>query len=204
MRRMQSEQEPPRPRPGQQARQRKVDQQMQDAKAAMRSIYRQLASALHPDREPDAAERERKTVLMGQANAAYERGDLTTLLRLQLQANRMDEDSISRLADEKLAELTLLLKEQVASLEQELAIAEQRLGDELGVAVSARMNEPLLQLRLKLLQNDLADTLLVMQHDLERVRDEAELKRWLREQAALARKQERDDASLLMQFGGFY
>ena len=36
----------------------------QDAKAALRSIYRQLASALHPDREPDPVERERKSALM--------------------------------------------------------------------------------------------------------------------------------------------
>ncbi|HEY0916199.1 MAG TPA: hypothetical protein VGE22_15115, partial [Solimonas sp.] len=204
MRQMQSEQEVPRPRPAQAARQRKAEQQVQGAKATMRSIYRQLASALHPDREPDPAERERKTALMGQANAAYERRDLTTLLRLQVQANQMDEAGIARLADEKLAELSLLLRDQVAALEQELATEEQRLGDELGVPLSARMSEAVVQLRLTLLQNDLADTLLVMQRDLELVRDEAQLKRWLREQAALARKQEREDASLIMQFGGFY
>ena len=203
MRQMDAEQAP-RSRRSQAAKPRKADQQMQDAKAVMRGIYRQLASALHPDREPDPAERERKTVLMGQANAAYERGDLTTLLRLQLQANPMDEASLSRMAEDKLAELTLLLKSQVATLEQELAFAELRLGDELGIPVSARMSEVVLKLRLTLLQNDLAETLLVMQRDLELVRDDAELKRWLREQAALARRQERDDASLLMQFGGFY
>ena len=43
-----------------------------------------------------------------------------------------------------------------------------------------------------------------MKHVVERVRVEAEPTRWMREQPALGRKQERDDASLLMQFGGFY
>lgn len=185
------------------ARQRKADQHAQDAKAAMRAIYRQLASALHPDRETDPVERERKSALMGQANAAYERGDLTTLLRLQLQAQQVDEASIARMADEKLAALSLLLKEQVAVLEHEVAVAEMRLGDELGVMVSASMKEPLLAMLLQRLRHEMAETVEAMQYDLERVRDDAELKRWLREQAALARQQERAEAKM-MQFGGFY
>ncbi len=185
------------------ARQRKANQHAQDAKAAMRAIYRQLASALHPDRETDPAERERKSALMGQANAAYERGDLTTLLRLQLQAQQVDEASIARMADEKLAALSLLLKEQVAVLEHELAAAEMRLSEELGVMVSASMKAPVLAFQLQRLRDEMAETVDIMQEDLERVRDDAELKRWLREQAALARQQEREEA-MLMQFGGFY
>ena len=85
------------------ARQLKAQEQAQDAKAALRSIYRQLASALHPDREPDPVERERKSALMSQANAAYERGDLTALLQLQLQAEQVDEAHIAQMADDKLA-----------------------------------------------------------------------------------------------------
>lgn len=185
------------------AKQRKADQHAQDAKAAMRAIYRQLASALHPDRETDPAERERKSALMGQANAAYERGDLTTLLRLQLQAQQVDEASIGRMADEKLAALSLLLKEQVAVLEHEVAVAEMQLSDELGLMVSASMKAPILAMRLQRLRDEMAETVDIMQQDLERVRDDAELKRWLREQAALARQQEREEA-LLMQFGRFY
>lgn len=185
------------------ARQRKADQHAQDAKAAMRAIYRQLASARHPDRETDPAERERKSALMGQANAAYERGDLTTLLRLQLQAQQVNEASIARMADEKLAALSLLLKEQVAVLEHEVAVAEMRLSDELGVMVSASMKAPVLAVQLQHLRHEMAETVDIMQQDLERVRDDAELKRWLREQAALARQQEREEA-MLMRFGSFY
>ncbi|MFX4717623.1 molecular chaperone DnaJ, partial [Acinetobacter baumannii] len=88
------------------------------------SIYRQLASALHPDREPDPVERERKSALMSQANAAYERGDLTALLQLQLQAAQVDEAHIAQMADDKLAALSLLLKDQVKTLEGELGDAE--------------------------------------------------------------------------------
>ena len=42
-----------------------------DAKSAIRTVFRQLASALHPDREPDEQERLRKTGLMSEVNAAY-------------------------------------------------------------------------------------------------------------------------------------
>ena len=185
------------------AKQRKVREQTQDAKAAMRSIYRQLASALHPDRETDPVERERKSALMGQANAAYERGDLTTLLRLQLQAEQVDAASISRMADDRLAALSLLLKQQVAVLEGEVFDAEMRLSGELGVTVSATMQLPLLSRLLQQMQQEVADVANTMQQDLERVRDDAQLKLWLREQAAITRQVERDQA-MRMQFGGFY
>ncbi|MBP3979737.1 MULTISPECIES: hypothetical protein [unclassified Acidovorax] len=184
-------------------KQRKAEQHALDAKAAMRAIYRQLASALHPDRETDPAERQRKSALMAQANAANERGDLVTLLRLQLQAEQVDEAHIARMADEKLAALSLLLKEQVAVLEYEVAEAEMRLSDELGVMVTATTKAPVLAAHLQQLQHEMAHTAQTMQQDLERVRDDAELKRWLREQAALARQQEREEA-MLMRFGGLY
>lgn len=35
---------------------------------SIREVYRKLASALHPDREPDPVERQRKTELMQRAN----------------------------------------------------------------------------------------------------------------------------------------
>lgn len=177
-------------------RQRKAQEQAEDAKAALRSIYRQLASALHPDREPDPVERERKTALMGQANAAYERGDLMALLRLQLQAEQVDAAQIARMADDKLAALSLLLKDQVATLEGELNDAQMHLSAELGVPVHGRMTEVAMLRLLQEEQNAQADIVAKMQEDLERVRDDAQFKRWLREQVALSRQQEREDALL--------
>ena len=176
------------------ARQRQALDQAQDAKAALRSIYRRLASALHPDRETDPGERERKSALMSQANAAYERGDLTALLQLQLQAEQVDEAHIAQMADDKLAALSLLLKEQVATLEGELADAEMHLSSDLGMWVTAGMKEALVSRMLLDEQQALAEVVEQMQEDLERVRDDAQFKRWLREQVALAREQEREEA----------
>jgi hypothetical protein len=51
--------------------------------ASLREVFRRLASRLHPDREPDPAERVRKTALMQQVNETYAAGDLLALLELQ-------------------------------------------------------------------------------------------------------------------------
>ena len=48
----------------------KATAQTEDATGALRTIYRQLVSALHPDRETDPHEQLRKTALMKEANTA--------------------------------------------------------------------------------------------------------------------------------------
>lgn len=171
-------------------RQAQEQAQAQDARAAQRAIYRQLASALHPDREGDPAERERKQALMSQANTAHERGDLLALLRLQLAAEQVDGAAIARLGDERLASLSLLLQRQVGMLDKELAQAEARLAYELGVEVSARQAPEVLAARLQARQRLLQDAVETLEGDLQRVQDgDAGLRRWLREQGQRAKAQ---------------
>ncbi len=161
-----------------------------DAKSAIRTIFRQLASALHPDREPDDTERLRKTALMSEVNAAYEKNDLTTLLRLQMQVtqiNPLNKAGTARITDDKLIAMSLLLKEQVAALEDDLAHLESRLSRELCVPVSAEADEAAMTQALQRMQADqrhIADSLAA---DLRRIHNEAELKRWLKEQWQLAK-----------------
>jgi hypothetical protein len=100
--------------------------------------------------------------------------------------------------------LSLLLKDQVKTLEGELGDAEMRLSVELGIPVGARMKEALLTRLLQEEQEELAHVVSQMQDDLVRVRDDAQLKLWLREQAALAREQEREEAFLARLGGGFF
>ena len=152
-----------------------------DARSAIRTIFRQLASALHPDREPDAQERTRKTALMSEVNAAYDKNDLTTLLRLQMQA-ALSGSGASRLADDRLAGMCLLLKEQVAVLEGDLSQLEVRLTRELCVPVHAQRSEAAMTQALQDLQADqkhMADSLAA---DLQRIQNPVELKRWLKAQ----------------------
>ncbi len=158
-----------------------------DAKSAIRTIFRQLASALHPDREPDDTERLRKTALMSEVNAAYEKNDLTTLLRLQTQVTQVSPQSTARMADYQLIAMSLLLKEQVAALEDDLDQLENRLSRELCVPVRASSDEAALSQSLQRIQADQRYTADSLAADLRRIQNEAELKRWLKEQWQLAK-----------------
>jgi hypothetical protein len=55
------------------------------AQQSIQGIYRQLVQTLHPDRETDPSERERKTLVMQKVTVAYEEKNLVELLSLQQQ-----------------------------------------------------------------------------------------------------------------------
>lgn len=92
----------------------------QQASQSVREVFRKLASLLHPDRETDAAERARKTLLMQQANQAYQAGDLLTLLTLQLQTEQIDGQHLAGLPDVRLNHYNQVLREQLRVLQQEV------------------------------------------------------------------------------------
>ncbi len=158
-----------------------------DAKSAIRTVFRQLASALHPDREPDEQERLRKTALMSEVNAAYEKNDLSTLLRLQLQVNQVKPGGADRMADAQLMAMASLLKEQVAALEDDLDQLQSRLSQELCVAVRAEADEVVMTQALQRIQADQRHTADSLAADLRRIQNDAEFKRWLKEQWQLAK-----------------
>jgi hypothetical protein len=167
--------------PKQQKAEQEAQQATMDADSALRMIYRKLASALHPDREPDEAKRIRKTHLMGQVNAANDAKDLLTLLRLQLQIEQIDPLAIATMADDKLKSYNRMLKEQLQTVQHELLIAQDRLRYEwqLGYGV----------ITLKAVQSSLREQLQAMnaqnaymQADLQQMQDDKYLKSWVKEQ----------------------
>lgn len=103
----------------------------EDPALLLRRLFRQLASALHPDREPDPRQRERKTALMAEANRAHGSGDLPALLRLQQQV--LQAEPASQWDDARLAALVQLLRQQAADLERERAAQQQALAWEAGL-----------------------------------------------------------------------
>lgn len=96
------------------------DEAQKAATQSVREVYRRLASSLHPDREPDAGERRRKTALMQRANQAYERGDLLCLLELQIELEQIDPARLGAVDATKLKHFNAVLAEQSKELDAEI------------------------------------------------------------------------------------
>ena len=112
------------------ARQQAEEQQ---ASLSIREVYRKLASALHPDREPDTRERARKTALMQRVNEAYEKRNLLQLLKLQLELEHIDHAAINSIGEDRLKHYNKILKEQLADLEQEIFHVEDEFAAQFGI-----------------------------------------------------------------------
>lgn len=87
----------------------------QVAKLSIREIYRKLASAVHPDREPDLKKRAEKNELMQTINRAYATNDLLTLLEAQMRLEKIDPDTIAKLSGKRLTQYNKLLADQLTS-----------------------------------------------------------------------------------------
>lgn len=174
------------------ARELAAQQKEQDANSALRTVFRQLASALHPDREPDEALRVRKTELMSEVNAAYERKDLSTLLRIQLEAEVLDASKVATLTEAKLKAMCDLLAGQVKTLEEENKHIRQGLDYEFGypsyMRYEASRFAQMLQAEREALQGDIEQ----MRADILRVQDDKELKAWLKEQVRVSKARARE------------
>ncbi|KAA5545680.1 hypothetical protein [Adhaeribacter rhizoryzae] len=82
-------------------------------------IYKQLAKVLHPDLEQEAELKAYKELRMRELTTAYEKNDLHTLLRLELEWIEKEEANLEKLTDDKLKIYNEVLKEQIADLEEE-------------------------------------------------------------------------------------
>lgn len=107
-------------------REEKKELEARNITKSVRTIYMDLVKAFHPDREPDTAERERKTQIMQRVTEAYEKNDLLALLRLQLEFERIDQDHIENLAESHLKNYNKLLREQSSELEGELQMLQSQ------------------------------------------------------------------------------
>jgi hypothetical protein len=161
--------------------QRKAPAQAQAADLAqqrLRSLFRQLASALHPDREPDPERRLVKTALMSEANAAHERRDWLALLDIQQRAAISTPASPAN--DAQLAEVTVLLKQQVADQERQRAALNDRLAAEFdlppGTGVTAERLSAALSQQVQVLQAKVDQ----LEAAALQVQDTAALKCWLK------------------------
>ena len=106
--------------PKQLAKEAQQETDEQQLRQSIREIYRKLASALHPDREPDPQERTRKTALMQRVNQAYDKNNLLQLLELQIELEQIDQAAINNVSDERLKHYNQILREQFQELRHEI------------------------------------------------------------------------------------
>lgn len=158
-----------------------AEQESMDADSALRLIYRKLAAALHPDREPDEAERARKTKLMALVNTANDNKDLLTLLRLQLETEQINPEAIAALADDKLRHYNRVLKEQLRTVQQEHQQLMQRLRYTLQIA-RGPISEKTIQAALRSDLQTLKQQLEMRENELSYIQTTRQLKVWLNQQ----------------------
>ncbi len=178
------------------AAQEKAAASLADADATLRLLYRQLASALHPDRAADAADLAHKHELMSAVNAAYAQRDLVVLLELQLRAELVDPEHLERVGEQRLKSLTLLLKQQAAALERDRQASQRRWEAEFDLPPYMPMSPASLQQAFHEQLDDLKEAVSIMQDDLQQVEALPTLKPWLNEQRRLVREAEREQQRL--------
>ncbi|RMS43778.1 DnaJ domain protein [Pseudomonas amygdali pv. photiniae] len=177
------------------------EQEEAEGSQSLREIYRKLASALHPDREQDADERERKTALMQRVNEAYENDNLLALLQMQMEIEQIDQTHIDNITDKRLKHFNRILSEQLRELEDEIhdrkmLIREQFLMDPYEDIRPKTVNAKCAK-QLKAIREHLDDA----QDELDALTDPKSLKAWLRDQRDMAEMLERveefDDMELM-------
>ena len=165
-------------------KQKQAEQEQLDAHSALRTIYRKLASALHPDRETDPAERTRKTQLMVRVNAANDSKDLLALLRLQMEVDQINPSSVAAMADDELRGFNRMLKNQLKDLQAEYqsALGYVQAAFNVGYGNVSQKN---LDSGLRFETQRLQDMVASLHLDVEDVQDDKLLKRWAKHQLSL-------------------
>lgn len=133
----------------------------QNVSQSIREVFRKLASALHPDREQDPVEHERKTALMQKVNVAYKNRDLLQLLELQLEVEQIDQNAMNTVSEDRLKHYNKVLAEQSAELQQEIDMItfsfKANANLPMGLALSPSKVMALLQTDIREIEQHIAD-----------------------------------------------
>jgi len=172
----------------------KAEQQAVDTEKLLKDIYRKLTSLLHPDREPDEAERKRKTALMTEANKAYENRNLLALLQLQLAATKLDSRAAATMADAQLKIVNQRLAMQLNELEQESLQLEMLMREEFMVGFLVALRPESIEKSLKVTVADCARRIKNKRRILALIQQSDKLfKQWLKEERATINEKRRHE-----------
>jgi hypothetical protein len=148
---------------------------------SIQAVYRQLVTALHPDREQDPVERKRKTELMQRVTVAYGKKDLLQLLELQLAVEQIDQSKINTIAADRLKYYNKILQGQLDQLQQEVVQIELMFKQQVGLKPFDSLSPKRLMSLLNEDMQRLRDAIASIQHDLVTFKDVNRLKAWLKE-----------------------
>lgn len=161
----------------------------QQISQSIREVYRKLASALHPDRETDPEERERKTALIQRVNQAYDKKNLLQLLELQLEIEHIDLASMKNISEERLAGYNKILKEQLRELDEEIFHVENDFRMRCNISPFARLSPSTLSSSIAKDMAGIRQAMRDLEKDLFALQDIKMTKAWLKKM----RQQPRQD-----------
>lgn len=153
----------------------------QEVHLSLREVYRKLASALHPDREADPLERDRKAALMQRVNAAYASRSLLDLLAIQLELEHIDQAALDNIGEERLKRWNTILKEQLRGLDRELTEVQLEYLARCGLSPMATVSPATVKRHLTASLSDLRKDIKAFEQGLRAFDDVKRLKRWLAE-----------------------
>jgi len=147
---------------------------------SIQAVYRQLVGALHPDREQDPEQRQRKTDLMKQVTVAYKNRDLLQLLELQLTVEQINQDEIDSISEDRLKYFNKILQRQSQELKQEIEEIELHLKAAGGFKSFEPLTPKKLVSALRTDKKKLEFSIIEIQRDLNQFNDVRNVKRWLK------------------------
>lgn len=110
---------PRKPTKAQAEKERKRLEQEDAKNRDLKSLFKQLAKAFHPDLEPDPLLKEHKKVWMQRLNTAYAANDLREMLQLEMEWLGEEATNLATAGDQKLQVYCMVLKEQIADLKRQ-------------------------------------------------------------------------------------
>ncbi|MDY4338493.1 J domain-containing protein [Xanthomonas sp. LF07-6] len=172
----------------------KAAQVAADPQQTRRALYRNLVAALHPDREPDPQQRERKTALMQRLNQAYQNDDLLAMLELQLEIGQLDQAGIAAMAEERIRDYNDLFAAQLRQVEQTLAGLVDDFMGRYGLQDERAPQPQRLDALLAQIKRQVQEEIRSCADDRAAARQADTLKQWLKRERARLAEQELDDA----------
>ena len=100
-------------------RERKQQEADEAKRRDLKSLYKQLAKALHPDLESDPLRRVQKEEWMKRLTTAHASGDLREMLCIEMEWLGVESSNLATASDEKLRVYGAVLKEQIAELKMQ-------------------------------------------------------------------------------------